>query len=755
MAERQNPLILVRPSHLDFIKPEGGGGPRKIFGVVNRAARRHLQRQVEASQSYFRNQLRQNSNLRGVLKIILKSEALAKSHRPIGLLEANNCPVIGVGKLGELFASVNDESFSRLEKQIVSGTTKIIEANVSTIQEIVPYGPDDVMGSGGYKWLKNEIDRGHAVLKFKLFPHHNPVHDAAAYDFFEKLLQQLKLGKPEPVKYGKMMQLYTVQIKNPDFLRPLSNCLSLKSLSTFPKFTSLKPQAVTVRQIQKEDIPEPSQGIEYPLVGIVDSGINPNELLLKQWVTKRHNFIPPGSLRDYEHGSFIGGLVVNARRFNHEDSIFPLAISKIVDVAAFAADEDLNENELLAILDEVIPQNPTVKVWNLSMNLKMPCQPNNFSDLAIALDELQDRYDVTFVISSGNYENLPLRGWPPENLGDEDCVAPPGDSVRALTVGSLAHKEVKNSRVGIGKPSPFSRKGPGPVFIPKPELTHYGGNCDAKGRYIQTGILSINGKGEIAEGIGTSYATPIISTLLANVKAGLGGYASRNLAKALLIHSAAIRMNDLTTEELRFYGFGVPSSLSDIFACANWQATSIFNLELIPNIEFVKEFPIPDSLKSEDGKVRGDFTITLVYDPPLDPSFGSEYCRANVEVSLGTHTQGANGKFEHHKKIPLNPLDISEMFEGNLIEHGFKWSPVKVYKRVIPRGINGENWRLRVSVHHRSLFKTNSPQSATVIVTIASPEKTGDIYSEFLNKARTLGWITSNIQVDERLRIRT
>jgi hypothetical protein len=53
-----------------------------------------------------------------------------------------------------------------------------------------------------------------------------------------------------------------------------------------------------------------------------------------------------------------------------------------------------------------------------------------------------------------------------------------------------------------GQPSPFSPRGPGPLYLPKPELSRVGGKCHASGGSSQMGDLSLDGQGKVAEDIG-------------------------------------------------------------------------------------------------------------------------------------------------------------------------------------------------------------------------------------------------------------
>lgn len=442
---------------------------------------------------------------------------------------------------------------------------------------------------------------------------------------------------------------------------------------------------------------------------------------------------------------------------NHDDPRFPESRAKFLDVVAIPGHgQEIREDDLLAILEEVVPKYPAVKVWNLSLGTQsQPCKDDFFSDFGAALDRIQEANNVRFVIAAGNYQIAPFRGWPAENLGEDDRVRPPADSVRGVTVGSIAHVDRPNSRVKAEEPSPFSRRGPGACFLPKPELVHYGGNCDDRGQYQQTGVLSLNGTRHLAENVGTSFATPLVSTLLANIHDALGADASHVLSKAILIHSALLRAERLQAKDLRYKGFGIPNSLLGALTCDPHTATLIFEPgEVRPGRDFVKgDFPIPQCLRTTEGKVRGEFVITLVYDPPLDLAYGAEYCRRNVEVSLGTYNP-STPKADHKKKIPCEPRDISKLYEKHLVEHGFKWSPVKVYREDFPRGTEGDHWRVVVSAEDRKGAFSPESTPLALIVTIRDPERQLPVYDQVVARMAQSGWVTQDLRVSDRVRTR-
>lgn len=485
-------------------------------------------------------------------------------------------------------------------------------------------------------------------------------------------------------------------------------------------------------------------------LSVVDSGTAADDPYLSPWRHAREVYVPEAD-QDNSHGSFVSGLIVHARKLNHDDGRFPSCSARIVDVVALAKN-GTTEDKLLSTLEDAIEKYPEVKVWNLSLGTERSINDEMFSDLGVALDRLQDEHGITFILAAGNYREKPYRGWPPDDLGEKDRICAPADSVRAIVVGSAAHRDHSSSRVKAGYPSPFSRRGPGPLYLPKPELSHIGGNCNPAGSCNQIGVLSIDGRGNLAENFGTSFATPLVSTLFANVSHRVVGGASHLLTRALLVHSAAMQGQKIDPTLLKYQGFGTPPDLSSVFGCEPWQCTLIFELEIAPSVAYEKAvFPMPKSLCVDEDTIKANVLMTLVHEPDLDASFGSEYCRSNIEVSLGTYDHGEDGKQHQKKQIPEDPKLSGSAYERDLVEHGFKWSPVKVYRREMSR-VQGEIWRLALSVEHRSGNATVEPQRAALIITIADPLKKAPVYDEMVVQMNKLGWAPNDLQVRTRLR---
>lgn len=745
------PFKLVHPEETNFRTPNySGGGPQKIFGDFEEEDRNELNQQVDQVRQHFLSVFKRTPNLPCVARFKLKEKALAKSHRPRELFEKSACRVIGTDNFGELLVTVNSDVLDRLSGQIQRLKTNRGIANLSTIARIDPYRITDQMGELGLQDLVAQIRSGTNLLRFRLFRHGDAKLDELLLNEFYEVVQDLGSDNLSRIRYSDTLDIYRLKGVDEEMFLMLSQFVGTREISAFPTYCVHPASVRNIHPLTNQEFPPPRPNREYPVIGIVDSGIDASNEFLEPWVVDREIYVVGEN--DCAHGTFVGALAVHARRLNGDVADFTDQSSKLLDVVAIPESGEITEDALLSILEDVVLRHPEVKVWNLSLSQDNPCSGQAFSRIGIALDAIQDQHAVTFVIASGNLTSSPLRGWPSTVSGEKDRIAPPADSVRCISVGSITHCANENSLVGEGEPSPFSRRGPGPVYLPIPELTHVGGNCDESGDLFDgIGVLSV-GLGEmLVENIGTSFATPQVATELANIEAMLEGALSRNLQRALLIHSAVCRSQDRSALERNYYGFGVPGDMVNLLSGDPWSISLVFQANITPGIEYEHSpFPFPQCLRKPDGRLFGEILMTLVYDPPLDSEYASEYCRSNVDVSLGTYTQNDKGKWIHTKQIPLDPPKTSHWYEQEQIEHGYKWSPVKVYRRHIVRGVLGEDWRLKVTTNYRSEFTTDKSQGFVLVMTIRDPEHQQPVYDQTIARMRELNWRTQDLQIRGR-----
>ncbi len=762
MPDELFPIKVILP-HPDFqVRDQPGGTPRKIFGDVTPVVRGSLGAQLATVQEVYSREFAERPLIPAVAKVRLKEDALAKSHRPNRLLTPDSCPVIAGGTFRELFVRVTPAGLTELRRRIATDDTHEGKANISTIAEFSPISSADRLGVEGddaVQQIARRVEED-GVLKVQLFDHQDEGINREVADDFRVFLRSIGSQLRDSRQYTHDLVVHFVSARG-DQLSEIASHPGVRRASVVPRFYALRHASIPVTDATTTALPLPDALAEYPIVGIVDSGIAASCGPLLPWVADTEVFVVAAE-QNREHGTFVGGLVAFASDVNLVGVADIGGPCRLLDVIAMPNHDVtkgpvgvLSEPTLVGILRDVVPRyRDRVRVWNLSLGSDDLCQDSAFSDLAKTLDDIQREYDVQFVLAAGNFVDE-ARTWPPQaTIGERDRICAPADSVISLTVGALAHAQSLQSVVSINEPSPFSRRGPGPSYIVKPEIVQYGGNCDDSFRYQTTGVRSLDTAARVAEDIGTSFATPLASALLANVINALDPAPSMNLAKALVVHSAGYPTAP-GEGDINYFGFGRPSGFDAIINSTQSSATLIFEDVLQPGHHLeLDPFPFPACL-IQDGKSTGRIKMTLVYTPPLDSNYGLEYCRANVSASLGTwgpKRDKDDGSLMYVRQVPPDPKLARGAYEEELVKHGFKWCPVKSYRREFRKGVSADTWRLVVELLHRA-GEAPSPQPFALVVTVSGDDGQ-PVYDDMVTALRTYATQDLALKATVRQRIR-
>jgi hypothetical protein len=104
------------------------------FRVVDETFRGSLSTQLSFISDALTPQLRRTGG--APIRVQLISRAFAKSHRPNHLFSEKSCPIIGAGRLGELFLMATPQGLEALRETIEQNTAKQIEKDLSTVEAI-------------------------------------------------------------------------------------------------------------------------------------------------------------------------------------------------------------------------------------------------------------------------------------------------------------------------------------------------------------------------------------------------------------------------------------------------------------------------------------------------------------------------------------------------------------------------------------------------------------------------------------------
>lgn len=757
MSENNLPIKLILQKKSD-IRKNTGGGETKFFGEVTPELKDKITDKFETLLSFYEDVFAEGENIPAIGKITVKPEAIAKTYKPSDL--CRNCPIIGSEDLNEIYIKVNKKSVLKTIELVKNPPSKKFMANMTAITDIQPIKPEEKISPILQSVAQENFNSIKKEIKIKIFDFDNEFDNTQIWDYVKRKLHQLQFGDNyKVISYGENIKFIKIEIKSYNDIINLASINGVKSVSFFQEyslprndFSAIELQTLLDFEYRDSDI----------TIGIIDGGISDDNDFLKPFIVAREEYVNK-AYQNPKHATFIASTIQYGNVLNNITDATSYRF-KFVDIVAipnsdkdFGLTESISEDALMEIIEEVMEKySESTKIWNMSLGIEdKPCN-GTMSDLGIFLDYIQDKYHVQIFVSSGNVSTLPLRNWPPQiGIGEHDRLISPADSVRAITVGSVALFDSDDSIVRHNEPSPFSRRGPGANYVVKPDIVDYGGNLSTSYTIDGLGVKGLDIYGNIIEGNGTSYSTPRSLQKYASiydemVKPDL------LLAKTMLIHSARMKSRELLDEQpdyIKYYGFGIPSvNTQDILLCSKDNVTLVFKQKISQGSHLeMYDFPYPKSL-IRNNKYIGEIGMTLAYLPPLDPKYGHEYCRTNIDVSFGTYSYLADGKIDYKGQIPLE-AKWDEKFEAARVENGFKWSPIKSYYRKLSKGIKlGDGWKLRIDLTARNGMYVPS-QEFVLIITIKDSNG-NDIYSEIVNGLRERGYITNNIETKYQIRQR-
>lgn len=756
MKERNLPIKLVLQKSSDVQKNQGRGNI-KFFGDVTQELQQNITTQFEDILDFYKDVFLENELIPAVGKITVKPEAIAKSHKPNEL--CRYCNIIGGKELNQIYIKVTKESVEKTISLVQNPTSERLRANMTAIQDIQPIRPLEKISDNLTRLaLDGKFQSVCRKIKIKLFDFDDEFCNTQITRYVVKELEKLGFeNNHKVITYGENIKYIKVVVESFQDITSIANINGIKFIDFFQTYSlPLTDNTNTDLQILLNENLSTSE----VNIGIIDGGISTKSELLKPYILKRCEYIPKEYINE-GHGTFIASTILYGNKLNGITSANS-RMYKFIDIVAvpngdknWGPTDGISEEELMEIIEDVMKQySSSTKIWNMSLGVEDKICDGSMSDLGIFLDYIQDKYNVQFFVSSGNLNQPPLRKWPSQsNMGERDRIISPADSVRAITVGSIALHESEDSIVKLNEPSPFSRRGPGANYIIKPDVVDYGGNISHSFSISGLGMKGLDVDGKVIEDIGTSFSTPRLVQKFASVYDEMVEK-DLLLAKAMIIHSARMNSRELldqSSDNIKYYGFGMPSvNASDILHCSEDEVTLIFkqSIRMGTHLEMI-DFPYPKSL-IKDGKCFGEICMTLVYNPVLDEKFGQEYCRVNIDASFGIYWF-QNQKMSYKGQVPVE-CTWDEKFEQSRVENGFKWSPVKSYHRKIGNsGIKaGDGWKIRIDMSPRNNFIA-SPQEFVLIITIKSPLE-NDIYSEVINGLRERGYITNNLETRQQIR---
>lgn len=755
MVERA-PILLLPGQPKEGRRKPGGGGPKHPLVPVTDELRGAMRAQL----SEVEQRIRTASPLTGdsvPLSIQLRESALAKTKRPTDFLASKGIDIAAAAAPGQLIADVDVADLPRLSEAFRTASSKQDIYAVSTIESFDLWHPFLGTVEGGRPSADDhvvEVAADHnRPLRLDFFPWLNLESPLTTG---QQLLDYLSDAgfHLRPHRNESWASSYYFMVDHHTDSRALDRILGIRNAVVAPNYSAYQNlEQQSFRTLASNGtITLGSPPTQERPVGVLDSGIDPG--LLDPWVAERYTY-DVGPDLDTTHGTFVAGLIAASRSLNGSFQ-FPADVCRVVD-AQVLPQAPISEDLLLDRIEEVLEDQGEngPRVWNCSFAAATPLDPVTYSPIAQAMDGMSKKYNVLFAQAAGNYVTPPGRSWPPVTAV-ADGIASPADAVRSLTVGSLAHK---GGQVPVGAPASYSRRGPSFGGQQKPDVVHWSGDFTTFGVLNGHGVQSLAPGDVLTESVGTSFATPVVSAVAANIWEKVEGSegkeaATPELVKGLVVHAAALNNSGIVPTHRSYFGSGVPAESEVILGSSGNEFTTVHDVTLSRGVDWLRNpFPVPACLLTKDGKLRGEIIMTVSYAPVIDSAFGEECVRTSVDASFGRLVSGKKGP-TIKGIVPADKDAAPHAWESEQIAEG-KWSPVRTYRAAYPRGHQGgEGWGMKLTLLEREDGVLEQEQRVFVILTLRGLSPDLPVYQDGVAAITRLGYPSMALQAATQLRLR-
>ncbi len=386
--------IVLNPENYEEAREAGGGGGRKDFFAHRDAEfvahRKALMDQLDTISGVLSAQSQGDV---GFVKVILRRDAWAKSHRPVASLFRNNrTPVVGGGDLGVMIVEARPGTLQQVAAEIARAEThtemrfnekkqkdepypSARKSETGAIDRIELYGPADRRNFSveeAIAWLSNpmtggsyqvelfdgppprsewdRLDTGHRRLAESFVAGFNALERGLAVERLPShrnkqpiLSVRLDQSSDQPVlrlnetSVGERRR--ELAVFNPNAER---HARLLAFLDSHPLVRRIELPGIVVRsaglavptpRARPTDVTVPIRDSRrtHPRLGIIDGGISE---ALSDWVIDRWDILADEDV-DLAHGTFIAGLAAVGGALNGAETCPEPDGAELVDVAVF------------------------------------------------------------------------------------------------------------------------------------------------------------------------------------------------------------------------------------------------------------------------------------------------------------------------------------------------------------------------------------------------------------------------------------
>jgi hypothetical protein len=470
-------VVLDARTYQDARVRSAGGGRTDFFENDDAGYAKHRAKISSALRAAAHQLSLQDGPNIGYLKVAMRQNALAKSHRPVkALFPSRATAIVGIDEVGELLVQVTSGAVSRAADSIEATEDQVdwvkkpklsggfiaeaaptqARAETSAIEQVTLWGPGDKRHFSTHKaieWaLENNLTLRYRIDLFDFEPPEdrktlNEVKVSPRQWFFDELAVAVGGGyfaiNDRPTdEASERIYLWLVKDKA---TRVISSLKQMRGKIPRREAVDLDPSRhgnllkfldrnCMVRRVELPSIFErsatihssagipsklhkysiPESGASYPLVGIIDGGLGSTP---PQWLVHQAPLVPPSQL-DSSHGAEIASLLIDGQSLNG-----PLVCPEpdgcqLVDIAALPMQVFFSDNYPGGDLDLLAALDVEVRKAKEATGVRIFCFSHN----------------IDYAVKTDTYDNLSL---------GLDQIARRHDVIFVISAGNLSSNRVR------------------------------------------------------------------------------------------------------------------------------------------------------------------------------------------------------------------------------------------------------------------------------------------------------------------------
>jgi hypothetical protein len=376
-------------------------------------------------------------------------DSLAATHTPDDLFSpVNGCRLVAPYHDGYLIeADLN--RFNHLAQVIESPTNYSIQADISRVESLTPFTPEDRARGRSIEDLWQAVPEEDGARLFVVWL--APFRTRQARDL---LLESVELQSQQQVLLPVFpsLRLLSGPEEPPAISREVTSSRQSGIARAMRNYRNTGVGRGTVRirsrkalgqllasgasfrvdPVRPIRVAAPGEGAhpdvpfdnsDAPIVGVVDGGLHaPSYAAAEAWRSRK---LVTDAQADRVHGNAISSLVVHGHAWNTSRPLPDLncRIGTVQAVPSRSANARVDEQDLIDLLSHTMRDHPDTKVWNLSFN-QAGANPDSVSLLGHELTTVVRHFGVLPVVSVGN-------------VGSSGATRPepPADCEAAIVVG--------------------------------------------------------------------------------------------------------------------------------------------------------------------------------------------------------------------------------------------------------------------------------------------------------------------------------